>query len=224
MRTLAVPLALAMVTTPLAAQRQGCAETTIPKTLPPAHDIVDSAAAIAELQAFNRLSPQMLFSLVFTDADSMPRISTLEGADAEAALVLMRSIWPQKPSGTWALRVRIARDEGAGTAWLALERSIYCPPVPDSRAPVPRPAPIRFQAHTGDHRPAPGTAHVHVRLDAWIDPDGSVSLVTVTQSSGFAELDELLVQDYQTRKFKPALIDGQPIRAIYRAGGVTPRL
>ena len=43
MRTLAVTIALIMsVTPPLIAQTQECAETTIPKVLPPAHEIVDS--------------------------------------------------------------------------------------------------------------------------------------------------------------------------------------
>ena len=222
MRFLAVMLALAATTAPLLAQHQECAPTTIPATLPPPHEIIDSAAAISELRAANRLADHMLFSLVFTGDDSMPEVSPLEGGDVEAALVLLRSVWPEKPSGMWALRVAIAGDSGSRSASLALERSIYCPPVPERTSSLPRR--IRFEARPGDHRPAPGTARVTIKFESWIDEAGNVTSVRVTQSSGFAELDNQLAQDWQTRKFKPALIDGRPIKALYRTDRGSPKL
>ena len=223
MRTLAVTIALiTAVTAALIAQTQECVETTIPKTLPPAHEIVDSANAIAELRAFNRLTGYMLFSLVFTDADSVPSVSPLDGADVQAAFVLLRSIWPQKPTGTWALRVRVIADSASGTAWLALERSTYCPPIPERTSGLPRR--VRVELRPGDHRPPPGTGRVHIKIEAWIDEAGNVTSARVTQSSGMADLDNDVVQDWQTKKFKPALIDGRPIRALYRTDRESPRM
>jgi TonB family protein len=223
MRLLAVSVALiTTVTPPLIAQTQQCAETTIPKTLPPAHEMVDSANAIAELGAFHRLSGHMLFSVVFTDADSVPSVSALEGADAQAALVLLRSVWPQKPTGTWALRVRVVADSATGTASLALERSIYCPPIP-----VRTLGPVREQrvvTRAGAYVPAPGEARLPVEVEVSIDEAGNVTRARVTQSSDMAELDNDVVQDWLTRKFKPALIDGRPIRALYRTDKHSPKL
>ena len=225
MRIFAVTLTLIIAASPvLSAQRKGCGPTTIPKTLPAAHEILDSAAALSELKEFNKLADQMVFSLVFTGDDSMPRVSPLVGADEQSAFILLRSIWPEKPTGTWALRVAIARDEASGTSSLMLERSTYCPPILESRAPIPQPARILFNAYPGDHRPPPGTAHLYVSLEIAVDEVGNVITAQVTKSSGFTELDGMLVQQWETKKFKPALIDGVPIRALYRAGGQTPRL
>jgi len=222
MRSLAVTIALiatAAMPSPVIAQRQKCAETRLPKTLPPAHEIVDSADAIAELQAFNRLADEMLFSLVYTDADSLPEVTPLEGGDVQTALVLLRSVWPQKPSGTWALRVHVI---GGAAPSLTLARSIYCPPVPEPR--VGLRTPIRIEVRQGDHRPPPGTGRIRIRIESLIDEAGNVISVRLTQSSGITDLDNQVAQEWQTRRFKPALVDGQPIRAIYRTDGESPRL
>lgn len=222
MRLLSVTIALitaAAISPPLFAQRRGCGETRIPKTLPLAHEIIDSVDAIVELRDFNRLADDMLFSLVYTDADSMPRVTPLVGGDAQAALVLLRSVWPQKPSGTWALRVHVV---GGASPWLALDRSIYCPPSPEQRVAFPQP--IRIEVRQGDHRPPPGVGRIRIRLESLIDEAGNVISVRLMQSSGILDLDNQIIQDWQMRHFKPALIDGQPIRALYRTDGQSPRM
>src|SRR2546423_6574185 len=222
MRSLAVSIVLitaAAIPSPLLAQRQDCAETTNPKTLPPAHEIIDSADAITELKEFNRLADEMLFSLVFTADDSFPRVAPLAGADGQTALVLLRSVWPQKPSGTWAVRVHVV---GRASPSLALERSIYCPPSPEQAGVFPKR--ILVEVRQGDHRPPPGIRRVHIRLEAEIDEAGNVLSVSVTQSTGMTDLDNQIVQDWQQRRFKPALIDGRPIRALYRTDRASPRL
>jgi TonB family protein len=141
------------------------------------------------------------------------------GADVQAALVLLRSIWPQKPSGTWAVRVHVI---GGASPSLAVERSIYCPPSPERSGPLPRR--ILAEVRQGDHRPPPGLGRVHIRIEAEIDEVGNVIRVSVTQSTGISDLDNQIVQGWQQRRFKPALIDGQPIRALYRTDRGSPRL
>ena len=109
----------------------------------------------------------MRFSLLFEGSDSFPRVRPLETTDPTAAMVLLRSIWPQKPSEPWAVRVHVV---GGSTPSLTLERSIYCPPTPESGSPFP--TRIAVQMQPGDRRPPPGTRRIHIRLEALIDEGG----------------------------------------------------
>ncbi|PYO88104.1 MAG: hypothetical protein DMD66_08440 [Gemmatimonadetes bacterium] len=223
MRFAAVAAVLFMTSTlpaSLPGQRKDCKETRFPEQLPAAHEIIDSADAIAELKTVGALSDHMLFSLVYTDADSFPHVSPLEGADVQSAFVLLRSIWPQKPSATWAVRVRV---EGGASPRLDVERSVYCPPQPEKVSGPPQQR-MRVELREGDHRPPPGTGRITVRLEALIDEAGNVLSARVTQSSGLSDFDEQIMRQYQMRHFQPALMDGQPIRALYRTDGQSPRL
>lgn len=222
MRPLAVTVALiatVLASPSLSAQNKGCEETRNPNQLPPAGDVLDSAAAITELAETNLLAADMRFSLLFEETDSFPRVRQLDTTDPRAAIVLMRSIWPQRPSDTWAVRVHVV---GGSTPSLTLERSIYCPPTPESGSPLP--TRIAFQIRPGDRRPPPGTQHVRIRLEALIDEAGVPSNVRITQSSGMVDADAEIVKQWEGRRFHPALIDGQPIRALFRTDGQSPRM
>jgi len=111
---------------------------------------------------------------------------------------------------------------GGASPSLALERSIYCPPSPERPGVFPRRIRVEFQP--GDRRPAPGIGRIHVRLEAEIDEGGFVASVRVTQSSGITDFDDQIVRDWQQRRFKPALVDGRPIRVLYRTDRESPRL
>src|SRR5207249_5227126 len=106
-------IAAVLASSSSSAQNKGCEETRNPKQLPPASGVLDSAAAITELTQTNLLADDMHFSLLFEETDSFPHVRPLETTDPGAAMVLMRSIWPQKPSGTWAVRVHVV---GGSTA------------------------------------------------------------------------------------------------------------
>ncbi len=203
----------------VSAQNKGCEETRNPKQLPPARDIIDSADAILELKESNLLADDMRFSLLFEGSDSFPRVRLLETTDPRPAMVLLRSIWPQKPSEPWAVRVHVV---GGSTPSLTIERSIYCPPTPESGSPFP--TRIAVQMKPGDRRPPPGTRRVHIRLEALIDEGGVPSDIRITQSSGMSDLDDGILKQWQGRRFHPALIDGEPIRAVFRTDGQSPRL
>ena len=204
---------------PLSAQNKGCEETRNPKQLPPARDILDSADAILELTQANVLAADMRFSLLFEGTDSFPRVRLLETTDPKAAIVLLRSIWPQKPAEPWAVRVHVV---GGATPSLSLERSIYCPPTPESGPPFG--TRISVQMKPGDRRPPPGSQHIVIRVEALIDEGGVPSNVRIIQSSGVSDLDDEIVKQWQGRRFHPALIDGEPIRAVWRADGQSPRM
>lgn len=222
MRLLAVTIALiatVVASSLLSAQNKGCEETRNPKQLPPARDILDSADAILELRESNLLAEDMRFSLIFDGSDSFPRVRLLETTDPTAAMVLLRSIWPQKPSETWAVRVHVV---GGSTPSLTLERAVYCPPTPESGSPFP--TRIAVQMKPGDRRPPPGTQRVQIGIEALIDEGGVPSNVRIIRSSGMTDLDDEILKRWEGRRFHPALIDGEPIRALWRTDGQSPRM
>ncbi len=219
LRYLIIAGLFAAASSSLSAQNKGCEETRNPKQLPPAHEVLDSADAILELKEANVLADDMSFSLFFEESDSFPRVRLLETIDPKAAMVLLRSIWPEKPSEPWAVRVHVV---GGSTPSLTLERSIYCPPTPESGSPFP--TRIAVQMKPGDRRPPPGTRRVHIRLEALIDEGGVPSNVTLTQPSGMSDLDDEILKQWEGRRFHPALIDGTPIRAVFRTDGQSPRM
>ena len=214
-----VALLVAVLAPSLSAQNKGCEQTRNPKQLPPARDIIDSADAILELTQANLLAADMRFSLLFDGTDSFPRVRLLDTTDPTAAMVLLRSIWPQKPAEPWAVRVHVV---GGATPALILERSIYCPPSPESGSPLP--TRISVMVKPGDRRPPPGTQHVQIRIEALIDEGGVPSNVRIIQSSGMIDLDDAVLKQWQGRRFHPALIDGEPIRALWRTDGQSPRM
>ena len=120
MTTVRLALLVALVTpSALFGQRKSCGETKYPKNLPAPREIIDSADAIAKLKLSGRLAANMLFNLTYAEGDSLPLVRALEGADPQAALLLFRVVRPHKPSGIWALRVRVV---GGDTPALTLER------------------------------------------------------------------------------------------------------
>src|SRR6266699_3083802 len=112
MRLLAVTVALiaTVLASSLSAQSKGCEETRNPKQLPPARDINESADAILDLKESNLLADDMRFSLLFEGSDSFPRVRLLESTDPTAAMVLLRSIWPQKPSEPRSEERRVGKE------------------------------------------------------------------------------------------------------------------
>lgn len=75
-------------------------------------------------------------------------------------------------------------------------------------------------------QPGPAISVIHgsmIPVEALIAVDGRVIVVRVTRPSGNAETDASIVRDMMRRKFEPAKLDGQPIQAVYRSGGESPR-
>jgi hypothetical protein len=220
MRTLTVTLPIIAVfagSSSLIAQRRDCRPTRRPEQLPAASALVDSARATTDLAAFSRSDRVMLFSLVFNQDDSLPAVRPLDKADGIAAVVLMRSLRPQPPSETWAIRVRVV--EGREPK-LTLERSVYCPPAPDSLRPIVVDNVTFIDLQNADRAP-------NIRLDgleALVSAEGEALVVRLIGSTRVKAADDQIVREFKTRHFQPALIDGQPVQAVYRTGGKSPRL
>ncbi len=221
MRYLAVTLALLATTTgssPLVAQQRSCAGTRLPKPLPPPGALLDSAKALADFASLVGAHDQMLFSLRYLENDSLPSVRMLEGANMQAALILSRSLRPQSPSGLRAVRVRVT---GGASPALTIERSTYCPPVPEPRADGGYPSAVLVQIQPGDRLPS---GRARVALELLVAETGQVLKSKLIESSGMTDFDEQIVREFETRRFRPALLDGLPIPGVYRTDGQSPRL
>ena len=233
MRPLAVRTAVilvAVLSSRLAAQGTGCRETTYPPTLPAPNALVDSAHAIADLAPFAAPSKPMVFSVVFNAGDSIAHVRALDkNAAAAAAVTLANYVRPAPPRELWAFRVRIA---GGDAPALTLERSMYCPPV-SREGDVPFATRVSMTASVvvgSNPRPIeqPGSGVTAdpgsvVPVVALISVDGSVVVGRVVQSSGSPDRDARMVQAMSRLKFEPAKLDGQPVQAVFRSRGESPR-
>ncbi len=226
MRPLAVRTALilvALLSARLAAQGTGCRETTFPPTLPAPNALVDSAHAIADLAMFAAPSKPMVFSVVFNEGDSIAHVRALDKNDAAAAVILANYARRALPRELWAFRVRIA---GGDAPALTLERSMYCPPVlsggerrvivgavAQSGSPTPMPPDLALSIVAADTLP----------VEALISAEGQIVRARVLRSSGNRATDARAVGELKQRKFEPAKLDGQPVQALFRSRGESPR-
>ncbi len=214
---------LVAVLSRLAAQGTGCRETTFPPALPAPNALVDSAHAIADLALFAAPSKPMVFSVVFNAGDSIAHVRALDKNNAAAAVTLANYVRRAPPQERWAFRVRIA---GGDAPALTLERSMYCPPVlsggewrvitgtiSQSGFPAPMPPDVAQSEVAADTMP----------VEALISADGQVDLARVLRSSGNRATDARAVGNLKQRKFEPAKLDGQPVQAVFRSRGESPR-
>ena len=226
MRPLAVRTAVilvAVLSSRLAAQGTGCRETSYPPKLPAPNALVDSAHAIADLAAFAAPSKAMVFSVVFNEGDSIAHVRALDKNDAAAAVILANYARRALPRELWAFRVRIA---GGDAPALTLERSMYCPPVlsggerrvivgavAQSGSPTPMPPDLALSIVAADTLP----------VEALISAEGQIVRARVLRSSGNRATDARAVGELKQRKFEPAKLDGQPVQALFRSRGESPR-
>ena len=219
----ALTLATVVVATPLAAQDSGCNDTKFPPQLPTPSALVDSAHAIADLAGFGGGAKPMVFSLVFSKGDSVPHIRALDKNDAAAALTLYNYVRHQPPADLWAIRVRVA---GGDMPALTLERSQYCPPRPLSGSSQIRSGTGAAQPGRTLLRTGPDAAmgrSVSVDYEALVAVDGHVIVAHVLRPSNNGESNADVVRMIQQERFRPALLDGEPMAALFRTGGDSPR-
>ena len=190
---------------------------------------MDSAHAMDDLGAFAAPSKPMVFSIVFNQGDSVAHVRALDQRDAAAAVTLANYVRREPPGELWAFRVRIA---GGDIPALTLERSKYCQPVSlEGDVPFATRATITGSvAVEGGPPPAyrPGSGlnvdpSSIVPVEALISVDGRVVVGRVVQASGSPDRDARMVQALKRLKFEPAKLDGQPIQAVFRSGGESPR-
>jgi TonB family protein len=200
----------------LGAQGTGCAETKYPPELPQPGALVAGPTP-------------MVFSVVFQHGDSVSHVRALDKNDAAAAVSLANYVRHAPPRELWAFRVRIS---GGDAPALTLERSTYCPPV-SREGDLPFATKASMTASVvveggplPPYRPGSGITfdpNDVVPVEVLISADGRVILGRVLQSLGSPERDARMVHAMKSVKFQPAKLDGQPIQAVYRSRGESPR-
>jgi len=222
-------LVLFVLSSTLAAQGTGCADTKYPEPLPAPNALVDSAHAITDLGAFADPAKPMVFSVYFGSGDSVAHVRALESQNAAAAVTLANYVRHAHPGEFWAFRVRLA---GGDAPALTIERSRYCPPVlreGDDRgyATGGMITGIASDVGAGELPAPPPAVRVNpsdiIPVEALIRPDGHVLVARVVRSTGDATKDGRIVSDVKRWKFESARLDGQPIQGVYRSGGESPR-
>lgn len=195
-----------------------CEESKTPGTLPAVGALLDSARAIADLTAGDVPAGGLLFSLIYTDEDSLPQARRLDSAATAAADVLAKSLRPLRPTAYWAVRVRVV---GGVAPAVTLERSRYCPPLPASIQARPRRFVVTMRL--GDRVRSVGTT-VRFIADAEISETGQVWEIALVRPSGVREIDEEILRYVRIRPFLPALLDGTPVPSRLRVHGQTHKV
>ena len=205
-----------LTATPAPAQERECNAAQRPTTLPAVSALIDSTGLARELYELGPGPDDLVFSLIFTDSDSMALVRLLEpGASAEAEAAVGNALRPQRTTDLWAVRLRFRRGG------ITVERSVYCPPQNLSRrvaSPMPMVQTMPIQVGSADRLPPAGSS-IDVVAEAALAASGHVQDVKLVHSSGIGDLDDQVMLRLQSERFLPALLDGLPIPSWYRSNG-----
>ncbi len=208
-----------------------CESTTLPKQLPAADAVVDSATLLSVLsELLNEDGEGLLVSMRYLDGATTPALTVLtrKSVSADSADRLLDVLRPNlKPitldQRNWGVRLRVI---GGSTPTVALERSLYCPPDPIAR---PERASVTRRVETtreGMNQLRGNQSRRPQQIDAelTIAADGSVTNVQMRKGSGLADLDAEIVVQMRQRQYRPATLDGVPIPSWERSNGMRLRM
>jgi len=196
---------------------QRCEPAAFPKQLPSVSTLVDSARIVRGMSPTDLAPNGILFSLVYSESDSFPRVHVIESSIDSASLLLTNTFVPQKSKKPWAVRLRVSATNVAVT----LERSIYCPPVMATKQ--------QFLYESFLVNLSPGdrvlrNLAIRIKSDVMLSETGLVTDVRLSQSTGVRDYDDQIVQFFRMKRYLPARIDGFPMRSWWRSDGLTLRL
>jgi len=188
-----------------------CREARLPKKLPDASMVVDTAQVMAML----REQPvEALASVAFGEDGGIMHLAILgsEGAaDSTSGVArwLRTQMRLQAPGQPWAVRLRLI---GGDAPLVRTERSVFCPAArrlePGGRE---RKGVVVSGVDPRSMRP-PRTPVIEVVIGS----DGIVRRADLLQSSDYPEIDRQVIADAGGWLFRPALIDGVPVPTWFR--------
>lgn len=196
-----------------------CQPAAAPKKLASLDVLVDSVAVMERL---TRESPgdsgTLVLSISFAENGAVRAVRVLEPSTssptvAALARVVQTSARTQSPGQLWAARIRVARRPAPS---VTVERSVYCPPQFDPTG--PRQSTTMVQVNPGDRMPPPGQ-RLRTNAEVTISETGVPIEVRLIERSGLRDLDDAMVVELQTRRFLPALLDGEPVPSWLRTNG-----
>ena len=92
-----------------------------------------------------------------------------------------------------------------------LERALLCEPQAVEGQNVKAVAPSLI----------PGYQPKRVRTRVLVNPSGAVTAVTILTSSGYPDIDQVLIHSIKARRYRPALLDGRPVAVWISDRGTT---
>lgn len=197
---------------PTADSTRKCGPAREPRRLPAVNDMIDSAAAAQTLGVLNGRPIEVLVSLQFGESGGLAHAAVLwrnTAVDTASAVgvAVARVFRAQEPLGPrqdpWGLRIRVHTIEGLA---LAVERAEFCPPELVSLG-TSRIGTVVLNARESAEFMRDGRGYAR----ALVGIDGIVQNVELVNGSGSAELDRDLVNGAWQARYKPALLDGQPV-------------
>ena len=194
-----------------APEGRACAIARVPKTLPTAGELVDSASLSGELAVASPDSGRYaLLSLGFDDHGRMLWADIIEtDLDSAKAGAIQRavvgSLRPLPVRSAWSARLKVATGASLRAV---VGRSEICRPQPLDILNVVTRVEVRSSG------PTPPDVHAP-RIALLIDATGHVLQSRIVESSGFREIDEPLERAMIGARYLPALIDGRPVTAWF---------
>jgi TonB family protein len=203
--------------------RRKCGDTKLPKSLPAADVLVDSATLLAVMsETLAGESDGVVVSLLYEIRESLPTLTlvaprSLASDSAQRVLDVLRpNLKPVAPDARrWAVRLRLG---GGANATLRVERAEFCPPV--NLASVERASVMRSVVSPGGVMPSTSSrSRVRIDVDVHIDATGTVTNVQLRKGSGVPELDAEMLTLMRQRQYLPATVDGVAVPSVDRSIG-----
>jgi TonB family protein len=188
-----------------------CRPLSEPKRLPEPSLVLDTAALFVRLDSVAAVSPEdVAVSVLWSDKPEAYLFGERPHPPwHNVALELLRaSLRPAPEHSSMAVQVHL---QVAPNRRLRLARAILCEPqaVEGRRIKAVAPSPI------------PGYQPKRVRTRVLVSPSGAVTAVRILTSSGYPDIDQVLIQSIKARHYRPALLDGRPVAVWISDRGTT---
>ena len=188
-----------------------CRPLSEPKRLPEPSLVLDTAALFVRLDSVAPgSSGDVAVSVLWSDQPEAYLLGEHPHPPWHniARELLLTSLRPAPKNASMAVRVHL---QAAPNRRVRLERAILCEPraVEGQSVKAAAPSPIL------------GYQPKRVRTRVLVNPSGAVAAVTILTSSGYPDIDQVLIHSIKARHYRPALLDGRPVAVWISDRGTT---
>jgi hypothetical protein len=193
-----------------------CRRLSEPKRLPEPSLVLDTAALFVRLDSVGAVSPgDVAVSMLWSDKPEGYLLGEPPHPPWHNIVLelLLASLRPAPKHASMAVQVHL---QVAPTRTVRLEHAILCDPQAVEGQNVSPPFGVG-RVRPFAPSPIPGYQPQRVRTKALVNLNGAVTAVTILTSSGYPEIDQVLVQSIKAQHYRPALLDGRPV-AVWISG------
>jgi len=187
---------------------QQCQALDTPKRMPSLNHLLDSVALIADLAAGQVIDTAgIALGIAYPERAGPPIVSPVEPGDSAKAsgdlgrrVQALLRVGGAEAGTTLRLHVRSAAE-------VRVERSILCPPVSHDSVALMRVAVA--SGHGGGVPPQRWPSAIRILVGV----DGRVLDARLQPGSGWGEIDRIVVEPVFATRWRPATLDGRPVKA-----------